>query len=98
MQDAEHRPEEGGPSLIVEHYNNTGGRQRRTATKLPLYAPVVVSHVKMQREKDKQVCVCESERLSWWQSCKVKHKRIFKVCSLILYIAQYASPLITSSQ
>lgn len=53
MQDAEHRPEEGGPSLIVEHYNNTGGRQSRTATKPPLYAPVVVSHVKMQRENDK---------------------------------------------
>lgn len=83
MQDAEHSPEEGGPSLIVEHYNNTGGRQRRAATKLPLYAPVGV---------------CESEKLSWWQSCKVTHKRIFKVCSLILYIAQYASPLITSSQ
>lgn len=53
MQDAEHRPEEGGPSLIVEHYDNTGGRQRRAATKLPLYAPVVVSHVKRQRENDK---------------------------------------------
>ncbi len=39
VQDAEDRPEEGGPSLIVEDNNNTGGRQRRTATKLPLHAP-----------------------------------------------------------
>lgn len=39
MQDAVDRPEEGGPGLIVEDNNNTGGRQIRTATKLPLHAP-----------------------------------------------------------
>lgn len=40
MQDAVDRPEESGPSLIVEDDNNTGGRQRRTATELPLHTPV----------------------------------------------------------
>lgn len=39
VQDAVDRPEEGGPGLIVEDNNNTGGRQRRTATKLPLHTP-----------------------------------------------------------
>lgn len=39
MQDAVHCPEEGGPSLVVEDDNNTGGRQRRTAAKLPFHAP-----------------------------------------------------------
>ena len=39
MQDAVDRPQEGGPSLIVEDNDNTGGRQRRTAAKLPLHTP-----------------------------------------------------------
>lgn len=39
MQDAVDRPQEGGPCLIVEDNNNTGGRQGRTATKLPLHTP-----------------------------------------------------------
>lgn len=39
VQDAVDRPEESGPSLIVEDDNNTGGRQRRTATELPLQTP-----------------------------------------------------------
>lgn len=39
MQDAVDRPEEGGPSLIVEDNNNTGGRQTRAATKLSVHTP-----------------------------------------------------------
>lgn len=39
MQDAVDRPEEGGPGLVVEDNNNTGGGQARTAAELPLHAP-----------------------------------------------------------
>lgn len=39
MKDAVDCPQEGGPSLIVENNNDAGGRQRRTATKLPFNAP-----------------------------------------------------------
>lgn len=35
VQDAVDRPEEGGPGLVVEHNNDTGGRQGRTARELP---------------------------------------------------------------
>lgn len=46
VQDAVDGPEEGGPSLIVEDNNNTGGRQVRTATELPLHTP---DHVETHR-------------------------------------------------
>lgn len=39
MQDAVHRPEQGGPGLVVEHNDDAGGRQGRTAGELPFYAP-----------------------------------------------------------
>lgn len=39
VQDAVDGPKEGGPSLVVEHYNDTGGGQRGTATELPLHTP-----------------------------------------------------------
>lgn len=39
VQDAVDCPEEGGPSLIMEDYNYTGGGQGGTATKLPLDTP-----------------------------------------------------------
>lgn len=39
MKDAVDCPKEGGPSLIVENNDDAGGRQRRTATKLPFNTP-----------------------------------------------------------
>lgn len=53
MQDAVDRPEEGRPSLVVEDNNNTGGRQRMTATKLPFHAPETgKSHQNTKRDKE----------------------------------------------
>lgn len=65
VQDAVDRPEEGGPGLVVEDDNNTGGRQGRTATKLPLHAPErgePRQNTKRDRDKKKKKGVCESER------------------------------------
>lgn len=39
VKDAVDCPQEGGPGLIVKDNNDTGGRQRGTATKLPLNTP-----------------------------------------------------------
>lgn len=61
MQDAVDRPEEGGPGLIVEDNNNTGGRQIRTATKLPLHAPERCEpHQNTKRDEDKEVWQSET--------------------------------------
>lgn len=45
VQDAVDRPEEGGPGLVVEHNNDAGGRQGRTAGELPLHAPDFLKRV-----------------------------------------------------
>lgn len=59
VKDTVDRPQEGGPSLVVEDDDNTGGRQRRTATKLSFNAPETgKSHQNTKRDKE----VCNSER------------------------------------
>lgn len=58
MQDAVDCPEEGRPSLVVEDNNNAGGRQRRTATKLPFYAPEA-GKLHQNTKRDKQVSKSE---------------------------------------
>lgn len=40
VQDAVDRPEQGGPSLVVEDDNDAGGWQSRTARELPFHTPV----------------------------------------------------------
>lgn len=39
VKDAVDCPQEGGPGLVVKDNNDAGGRQRGTATKLPLNTP-----------------------------------------------------------
>lgn len=39
VKDAVDRPKESGPGLIVENYNDAGGRKSRAATKLSFHTP-----------------------------------------------------------
>lgn len=39
VQDAVDRPEQGGPSLVVEDDNDAGGRQSRTAGEFSFHTP-----------------------------------------------------------
>lgn len=55
MQDAVDRPEERGPSLIVEDYDDAGVRQRGTAAKLPLHTPGQ-GEPPRKTETDKEAC------------------------------------------
>lgn len=57
MEDTVDGTQQGGPGLVVEHYDYTGGGERRAAAELTLHTPG-------KQRKSKTLFVIKKEKLS----------------------------------
>lgn len=62
MEDTVDGTQQGGPGLVVEHYDYTGGGERRAATELTLHTPG-------KQRKSKTLFVIKRKNCQYYLPC-----------------------------